>query len=158
MLEARTYTVSDKARCLSIFRSNVPKFFESNELIDYEKFLDNLPCDYLVVHDHEKVLGCGGYDVDKDSGDCRLSWGMIDAHHHRKRIGQFLLLIRLRLISEDSAARRVLMNTSQYSSGFFEKFGFTVIKNTPDGLAPGLDRLDLELILTDAIRTSLAEA
>ncbi|WP_293655861.1 hypothetical protein [uncultured Paenibacillus sp.] len=37
------------------------------------------------------------------------------------------------------------IETSQYSRAFFERFGFIAERVVPDGFAPGLDLVEMEL-------------
>lgn len=63
--------------------------------------------------------------------------------------GTSLTLARLELARAIPDIAELIMDTSQHTHGFYEKFGFTVTKVTPDGFAPGLDRWDMTLGLTE---------
>ncbi|MDO3677584.1 hypothetical protein [Paenibacillus ehimensis] len=42
----------------------------------------------------------------------------------------------------------VTIETTQYSRGFFERFGFVVERVVPGGFAPGFDLIEMELDLS----------
>jgi ribosomal protein S18 acetylase RimI-like enzyme len=73
---------------------------------------------------------------------------MVHLDYHRRGIGKALLAYRLNEIRRDPIIRRVTINTSQHTSAFFEKFGFTVERVVRDGYGPGLDRCEMNLIVT----------
>jgi ribosomal protein S18 acetylase RimI-like enzyme len=75
---------------------------------------------------------------------------MVKNDHHGRGVGRLLLEERLRHIHEDGRFTAVLMNTSQYTLGFFEKYGFETERVIPDGYAPGLHRYELRLRLNSA--------
>ena len=146
-MRLRPYRAADKQACLSIFDSNTPVYFAPHELADYEKFLDALPSFYFVVEDDRGVIACGGYYVKNASDSAGLTWGMVRREAHHKGIGTFLLLARLEELCRNQSARFVRLDTSQHSRGFFERFGFKVVRVVENGYAPGLHRHEMELSL-----------
>src|ERR671914_1783496 len=63
-MHVRDYRATDRASCLVVFESNVPKFFAPSERRDFEVFLNALPGPYLVTEDEAgAICGCGGYAV-----------------------------------------------------------------------------------------------
>jgi ribosomal protein S18 acetylase RimI-like enzyme len=151
----RAFEPADVDACLEVMRSNVPRFFRAHELAEYEGFLADMPCTYLVLVDERgAIIGCGGYDVDANTGTAVLTWGMVHREHHRRGLGALLLRERLARIAADPRAHAVRLDTSQHSRGFFERFGFEVVAHTPDGYAPGLDRYEMRLTLSPSDRES----
>lgn len=132
--------------CLALFDSNIPHFFAPAERADFTAFLEAGPEDYFVAADGGEIVGCGGVFV--RNGEGGLCWGMVDRTRHRTGVGSALLHERLAHLSESHPQlEAVLLDTSQHSRGFFTQFGFEVLKLTPDGYAPGLDRVDMRLPL-----------
>jgi ribosomal-protein-alanine N-acetyltransferase len=152
-LAIRAYQISDKQACLEAFESNVPKYFTQAEIADYDKFLEMIPIKveanktfYYVVVFENKVIGCGGFG-DKDNSDIiTLAWGLIHQNFHKKGIGKVLLDYRLDQIKEKFPNQPVYIDTTQYSYGFFEKYGFETIKITNNFYEKGLHRYDMKLV------------
>ena len=143
----RPYIPDYKDSCINIFVSNTPNYFGVHELDDFRKFLDTLPCPYYVVTRNDEVLACGGYGVDQQKNTVVLAWGMARADLHKQGLGTFLLAERLKQIYQDFGETVVEIDTSQHSKGFFERFGFEVGIITENYYAPGLHRVDMQLVL-----------
>lgn len=63
----RPYKPSDKERLLQIFSLNTPKYFDQNEIHDFEAYLGEKSDTYLTIEvDHEIVGGTGYYINEKD--------------------------------------------------------------------------------------------
>jgi len=75
---------------------------------------------------------------------------MVDRHLHRQGLGTRLVQARLALARDNPLVDDVVLDTSQHTHGFCETFGFKMIKVTPDGYAPGLDRWDMALRIAGA--------
>jgi hypothetical protein len=149
-LHFRLYTDADQDSCIKIFKSNTPQFFGLDELADFRKFLDTLPCPYYVLTRNNEVLACGGYGVDRKKNTIVLAWGMARLDVHKQGLGTFLLLERLKQIYKEYGDTVVEVDTSQHSKGFFERFGFEARNITEDYYAPGLHRVDMQLTLNQA--------
>lgn len=142
------YNRQHKAACQKIFYGNTPKFFDPSERVSFFQFLEKPLCPYFVVVDeNEQVLGCGGYSLSVKLAEAGLCWGMIDPKWHRQGIGTFLFRARLEKIKADGTIKRLLMDTSQDSLGFYRRFGFEISQMTEDGYGSGLSRFDLVLSL-----------
>ena len=74
---------------------------------------------------------------------------MVDQNLHRQGLGKALLLERLNWIRQQPSAKTVHLDTTPFSRGFFERFGFKVTAITPNGYAEGFDRVDMTLELTN---------
>ena len=148
MIKLIPYQFEHKVDCLKIFDDNTPQFFDPSEREDFASFLEDPQCFYFVVVDDAKqVLGCGGYYVPENSTDAGLCWGMVTQQYHKQGIGSFLLQARLDKIRESGRVKRIVMDTSQESVGFFQRFGFEIIKVTENGYGDGLSQYDLVLNL-----------
>ena len=142
----RPYGAGDRAACLRVFESNVPRFFRDEERRGFETFLDALPGPYFVLVDEEgAVLGCGGYALRAGSGVADLCWGMVVGDQQGKGLGRALTEMRLERARADRTVRTVALETSQHTVGFYERMGFRATSTEPDGYAPGLDRVKMEM-------------
>lgn len=140
-MEIRPYSQADRAACLAVFDSNVPRFFAPGERGDFERFLEALATPYFVMEHDGAIVGCGGYALGAEAAT--LTWGLIQASLHRNGLGRFLLMYRLREIGKAGAAAVVRLSTSQHSAGFFEKQGFRAGAIEKDGYGAGLDRIEM---------------
>lgn len=144
----RAFVESDVEACVALMRDNTPEFFTRSELADFEPWLMSNTSPYLVIEDDTReIIACGGYDVDADRESAGLTWGMVARSKHRQGLGSLLLGERLKRIAEDGRASQVVLDTSQHSRGFFERYGFRVVSVQPDGYGPRLDRCDMRLSL-----------
>lgn len=156
-LTFRPYASADQDRCIEIFVSNTPQFFGPDELKDFRKFLETLPCPYYAVTKDEEIVACGGYGIDNKKRTVVLAWGMARTDLHKRGLGTFLLVERLKQIYKDFGDTIVETDTSQHSRGFFERFGFEAGAFTPDYYAPGLHRIDMQLVLNEKHYTTLLQ-
>lgn len=148
----RDYDVADRDSCVSIFRSNIPRYFREHELAEFLEFLDSSECLYFVVTDNDLVVACGGFGIGADGDGADLCWGMVESSAHGKRLGEFLLLGRLQRISSETEAKHVRLGTCQLTEGFFRRYGFETQSHTTDGVADGLDDVQMRMELTDENR------
>ncbi len=147
----RPYISEDFFACLAIFDSNVPTFFAPEERSDFCQFLGRTNAKdsfYLVLTRKDSVIACGGLIAETDKRHASLAWGMVDRALHGQGVGSRLTQARLALAQATPNITELVLATSQHTCGFYEGFGFTVSKVTPDGFASGLDRWDMILQLT----------
>lgn len=156
MAQIRKYKTKDKEACLTAFKSNVPLYFTKEETADFIRFLDTFqsrPTDsktyFFVVVLENEILGCGGFGDKDNNGVISLAWGLIHRDFHKKGFGELLLKYRLAQIGKIFPADRILMDTTQFSVGFYEKSGFKIAKITNDYYSEGMHRYDLEYNKTD---------
>lgn len=145
-LSHRVYRPDDRAACMAVFDSNVPRYFHPGEAPEFSAFLDHQADRYLVVCDGNQVVGCGGFSISDDGRQASLCWGMVRRDRHGQRIGERLLQARLAAIAT-TGARSVRLSTSPHTAGFYRRCGFEVMDVEPDGLAPGLDAVEMRLSL-----------
>lgn len=158
-MELRNYQTKDQESCLALFDSNVPHFFAPHERTEFAEFLMTSTDPYFVVADDQGyIIGCGGYYVNRERAAAGLTWGMVNSRLHRQGVGRFLLLVRLRHISQEADVRSVFINTSQHSHGFFAKVGFVVESIVENGFAPGLHEYKMILPLSTETRQRLLTA
>ena len=146
----RPYALTDQAACLSIFDANTPHFFATTERSDFANHLEtcgdpDIP--YMVLIENAALIACGGLSRPPGSPIATLSWGMVHPARHGQGIGQRLLDTRLALARCLPGLTHLTLATSQTTSGFYLRAGFTLTGITKDGFTPGLDRWDMALPL-----------
>ena len=146
----RPYKAQDKQDCLDTFKSNVPDFFSENEIADFEAFLTRLEAgipktQFYVIEDENRIVGCGGFGDKDNKNIISLAWGHIHKNEHNKGLGQQLLTYRLALIKRMYSELPLLIDTTQFSYGFYKKNGFRLLKITENYYTEGMHRYDMEL-------------
>lgn len=147
----RTYVPRDRTSCLEIFKSNCPQYFDLSELNDFKIWLTGQDHqktayrntkieNYYVIQKEEELIGCGGFYVASDTPSASMAWGMIHHDFHKQGLGQLLFQFRIDEIKKAYPKNDILLNTSQHTFRFFERFGFEVTKITADGFATGMDK------------------
>ncbi len=149
------YSPGFRDECVSIFRSNVPRFFRDHELPEFTDFIDSLQCPYYVVLHEGRVVGCGGYGVRQGSSDADLCWGMVHRSCHGNRIGEYLLLVRLHAIVTATDCAAVRLGTSQHTEGFFRQYGFAIQSVQNGGIDRDLDHVEMRLDLSDKAKAKI---
>jgi [ribosomal protein S18]-alanine N-acetyltransferase len=155
-MNIRPYKSADKQACIELFKGNMPKYFSTSELPEFELWLDaqeakkEQNCDsgneqYFVVEIMDEVIGYGGY-IKINYDEVGLTWGMISQSLHGKGIGKVFLEYRLNMIKSLFPLVSVIIDTTQLSYGFFERLGFKIVNITKDFYGQGLDRYDMKLI------------
>jgi len=149
MLTARPYRAEDREACLALFDGNTPRFFDASEREGFADYLEETAFGhaYQVIERDGRVVACGGHAVEPDKISVALCWGMVDNGLHRQGVGRALTEARIAAARDTPGIRRVILNTSQHTQGFYARFGFETMKVTPDGYAPGIDRWDMVLKL-----------
>ena len=129
--------------CLSLFKSNTPFFFDISEQVLFQNYLIKANINYYILFDlNKKVIASGGYAHETD-GSIVLTWGMVHQAFHNKGYGTLLLEYRLNKIQSEFRGTSIILNTSQKTFKFYERFGFQVIKITNNYYGDGLDRYDM---------------
>jgi L-amino acid N-acyltransferase YncA len=150
----RSYQPADRSQCLEIFKGNVPRFFTTAEIAEFEVWLNgqdeehvaygNVSAQYyFVVESGNKIIGCGGFYIAREEATARMAWGMVANALHKKGVGKKLLEHRINVIGALHPDCSISLDTTQHSFGFFEKLGFITTKITRDFYAPGMDRYDM---------------
>jgi predicted GNAT family N-acyltransferase len=137
----RKYEIADAATLTDIYISNIPLYFDSTELPEFEEFLrtDALhDCNYDVVIWKGKIIGAGGIAMNED-GRVVMCFGLIDRAYHKMGFGKELLIHRIDMSRKIYPGKAMELDTSQHTYGFFEKYGFKTTEVVKDHWAPGLD-------------------
>lgn len=144
--QIRTYTSQDKEGCLLAFTSNVPLYFTQAEIAEFERFLDTFMSKrthFFVVVAGDTIMGCGGFGDKDNTGNITLAWGLVHNDYHKTGLGEQLLMHRLEQIKRLYPSKPVGVDTTQFSYGFFERFGFKTTKITDDFYEKGMHRYDM---------------
>lgn len=144
----RPYRCSDISACLSIFDSNVPTYFASQERGDFERFLHEHAVQraFQVIEVEGQVVACGGLWHCGD-GNTSFCWGMVERGRHRQGLGRALAVARLHQADTDPSIRRITLSTSQHTQGFYAGLGFQVVRVVADGHGAGIDAVEMERVL-----------
>jgi ribosomal-protein-alanine N-acetyltransferase len=156
----REYRSEDKEKCIEIFQSNYPKFFDKGELSPFINWLDHQigkgtayksptyttsekDAYFVVELPGTGVIGCGGFYIVKDKKEARLAWGMIHSDFHKRGYGTALYNYRREIIKKEWPDHLMVLGTSQHTYSFYEKMGMTITANIKSGYGPDLDRYDM---------------
>lgn len=149
----RRYQGADQAVCLAIFDGLVPQFFAPEERAEFAEFLGDCAqgvAPYLVVLRAGQVMACGGCAL--RGAWARLTWGMVAREVQGTGLGRDLTAARLDILRATAGVEAVEIETSQHSAGFYQRFGFKVMRVLANGFGPGLDRWEMTLALDHMVR------
>jgi ribosomal protein S18 acetylase RimI-like enzyme len=135
---------------MAVFETNVPQFFLPYEAEAFAEYLDEQQGAFYVVSEADRVVACGGYEIDTDEGEGWLCWLMVDRPCHRQGLGRALALVSLCALAQGGQVPLVRVDTHQHSRGFFERQGFVVEEEIVDGYGPGLNCYELSMLLDRA--------
>ena len=140
------YSPEYREQCLQILKSNMERYFSPEEIVDFERYLgDDTPqSPYFLLINDKHLVACGGYEIDNDKAFLR--WGMVDNDSHGSGLGSILLNERIQHIRKKYKSIAIHIYTSPVARDFFIKKGFIVESIEKDGLAEGIDRVNMKLI------------
>ena len=133
-------------RCLSILKSNTPEFIDKSEESLFINYLSRKGIIYFVLFESRKLIGCGGYGYDDKKNSVILSWGLIHNQFHKMGFGTHLLQYRIKQIVKKYPNSNIILDTSQKTYKFYERFSFKVDNITRNFYGKGLDRYDMSYI------------
>jgi len=139
-MKIKAYSQNNFGQCIELFLSNRDKYFADYELEEYKSFLSEAAYtkSYFVLIEKDEVIGCGGYI--KENGEIILTWGMIRRDLHKRGYGKALTTFRVKAIREKYPNTPIIINTAQFTKGFYEKQGFRMKAFEKDGFGSGLDK------------------
>lgn len=151
----RPYHETDKAACMLAFKSNVPLFFTVPEIAQFENWLAKFEGSAMDEHGFQlyyfvllldcAIIGCGGFAHDVAKNESTFSWGMVHRAYHKKGFGKLLFDYRLAKMKAHYPTAAILLDTTQHSYTFFQKYGFVTEKYTKEGYGEGMHRYDMKL-------------
>ena len=134
------------SRCLSILKSNTPEFIDKSEESLFINYLSRKGIIYFVLFESTKLIGCGGFGYDNNKNSVILSWGLIHNQFHKMGFGTHLLQYRIKQIVKQYPNSNIILDTSQKTYKFYERFSFSVDNITRNFYGKGLDRYDMSYI------------
>lgn len=137
-MNIRKYESGDIDSVISIFRSNIPKYFGPEEEPGLRDFLSGDVENYYVLELDGKVVGAGGIELNEDD-TVSLCWGMVHNDHLGTGLGKLLTEYRMERSQEEFGDKPMVNSTSQHTEGFYKKLGFVTVEHKPDGFGPGID-------------------
>ncbi len=135
----RPYQHTDLSKVLALLSTNIPAYFAPEEYDDLKTYLVHEIEEYYVVEQGNRIVAAGGINYKEQ--DAYISWDFVDASMHGTGIGKKLLQHRLERIKEQDNIRRIIVRTSQFAYGFYEKNGFKIKEQHKDYWAPGIDMI-----------------
>lgn len=138
-MSIRPYISNDKAAVLELLDLNTPKYFNTSERKDFEKYLEEEIEDYFVIENNVEIIGAGGINYILQNKTARISWDMINPNLQGQGIGQNLMTHRLKHLSTQSEIETIDVRTTQLTYQFYEKMNFHLIKIEKDFWAEGFD-------------------
>lgn len=141
-MELRAYQSTDVDACLAVFDSNFPEFFDSSEREEFAVFLRAPKCDYLVAEHDGVIVGCGGVAMEH-AELASVTWLMVRRDLHKNGVGRLLMFSGIRRLAGLGDPTMLRLHTTPQIAGFFRKLGFHEVERVADGIAPGLDRVEM---------------
>lgn len=137
-LNVRRYSPEYTNAVVSIFSSNVPRYFSPSEEAGLREFLIEHGDSYYLIELDGEVVGSGGIALNNDN-TVSLCWGMVRADHLGTGLGKKLTEFRIQIAQEKFGGLPLVISTSQHTRGFYEKLGFIVTEHIPNGFGPDID-------------------
>ena len=130
--------------CISVFKTNTPTFFDYSEQKLFSTYLlkKNIKY-YVLLNGGNQIVGSGGYAYNDKLKTVDLTWGMVDKRIHKNGFGHQLTEYRLQKIRTKYPKSDILLNTSQHTFKFYERFGFKVQTIKENGYRKGLHKYDM---------------
>ncbi|MBL8176466.1 MAG: GNAT family N-acetyltransferase [Bryobacterales bacterium] len=130
-MEMRGYEAADQAACLELFDSNMPEYFSGGEREAFAEWLAAPRGSYWVAEHEGELAGCGGIVLEHASL-ASVTWLMVAGRLRGQGLGRYMLFYLLKGLP--AAVTHVRLSTVAPVSGFFEKQGFRVQGEGPEGV------------------------
>jgi ribosomal protein S18 acetylase RimI-like enzyme len=123
-LHFRLYTAADFDACVALYASNEPDHVPKGYRPDFEQWLTDGEALILIAESDSVPVACGGIAYQHSPAVAALTFGIVDAQHHRRGFGTTLLMARLALLNPDPDGCTVGMEVTSTSFSFYRRFGF----------------------------------
>lgn len=143
-MNIRDYRSDDIEQVVTLFRSNIPKYFGPDEEPGLRDYLAEFPENYYVIELDGDIVGAGGIALNEDD-TVSLCWGMVHNDHLGTGLGKLLTKYRMERSREIFGDKPMVNSTSQHTEGFYKKLGFVTVEHTQDGFGPGIDICKMRL-------------
>ena len=140
----RPYKPTDKGNLLNIFSLNIPKFFDKNEINDFEEYLEQKAETYLTIEVDNNIVGGTGYYINENDKSGRITWIFFDPSYYGQGLGKQSVEYCLKILSKDNKVEKFIVTTSQLAYKFFEKFGYSINRIEKNYWGGGLDLYEME--------------
>ncbi len=140
----RPYKPNDKGSLLKIFNLNTPKYFDKNELNDFEAYLEEKAGTYLTIEVDNNIVGGTGYYINENDKSGRITWIFFHPNYSGLGLGKQSMEYCLELLRKDNRVEKFIVTTSQLAYRFFEKFGYRINRIEKDYWGEGLDLYEME--------------
>lgn len=140
----RPYKPNDKENLLRIFSLNTPKYFDKNEINDFEKYLEQKAETYLTIEVENNIVGGTGYYINENDKSGRITWIFFDPSYSGKGLGKQSVELCLKILSKDKRVEKFIVTTSQLAYKFFEKFDYSINRIEKNYWGEGLDLYEME--------------
>lgn len=146
-MKIRKFIRKDFESIRSIFNANTPQFFDPSEEKELIHYLNSEIEDYFVIENDGQIIGCGGINYMDNGKIGIISWDIIHPIFQGQGAGQKLLAHRLNILKSNKLSKKIIVRTSQLTTKFYEKSGFTLIETRKDFWAKGFDLCQMEINL-----------
>jgi N-acetylglutamate synthase-like GNAT family acetyltransferase len=145
----RPFRRDDKESLLEIFILNTPRFFASEEIVDFESYLNENWKSYLTIERKNEIVGGTGYQITDEGTIGRITWIFFHPDCVGLGLGRQAVEYCLDVFRKVSSIQKIVVTTSQLAHKFFGKFDFQLICTEKDYWGEGLDLYLMELKLQD---------
>jgi ribosomal protein S18 acetylase RimI-like enzyme len=143
----RPYNVEDKAQLIDIFKCNTPQYFDPKEVQDFEDYLEKYLETYQTVLYDGKIVGGIGYYFKEGDNSGRITWIFFHPNYAGLGLGKQSVEYCIPILKANPKVQKLVVSTSQWAFGFFEKFGYKLIYTEKDHWGEGLDLYLMEKLL-----------
>ncbi len=143
----RAYEESDRADLIKILELNIPMYFDTHEIKDFEDYLDAHGDTYFTVEKDNKIVGGTGYNLMEDNTAGHITWQFFDPKYTGNGLGRELVEYCLSILRQNKNLTKSVVTTSQMAFRFFEKFGYKLIRTEEDHWGVGFDLYVMEMEL-----------
>ena len=144
LITIREYEAKDKNGVINLIRLNTPEYFAVDEEENLNKYLETERELYYVLHDDQKIVGCGGINFADNNTTGKISWDIFHPDYQGKSLGTKLLKHRIEQLNSIDRIKKITVRTSQLAYKFYEKQGFELIEIKKDYWAEGFDMYNME--------------
>jgi N-acetylglutamate synthase-like GNAT family acetyltransferase len=143
----RPYHPFDKPVLVEILKLNVPKYFDPQEVAEFEEYLKEHSNTYCTIEHENKIVGGTGYLLTDDNTIGHVRWIFFHPNSAGHGFGGEAMEYCLATFRSAPTVRKLIVTTSQLAYKFFEKFGLVLIKTEKDYWGKGLDLYWMEMEL-----------
>lgn len=144
MVIVRAYEVRDRDVVLNIMQENIPVYFAQDEKEDLKYYLDFEIEQFFVLEVDNKIVACGGINLELKENRGVISWDMVLPSEQGKGYGRKLLEHRIAILKNMEAISLITVRTSQLTYLFYQKNGFILNQIVKDYWAKDFDLYSME--------------